>query len=147
MDKPIDIEFWAGDRLWSRVDTQGPDDCWEWQSYTNQDGYGKAYGGGGSGAGKVFVHRVAYTLTHGPIPEGLTVDHTCHNRPCCNPAHLRLLPPEINASLNAQSRRTHCIHGHQNWQDVGDTGRRRCVTCRELVKSRREPGRRQKVSA
>lgn len=64
----------------------------------------------------VLVHRVAYMVARGPIPEGMTVDHMCKQRKCCNPDHLRLLSNYENA------RRTggrdwpvgQCINGHPN---------------------------------
>jgi len=34
-------------------------------------------------------HRVAYEILVGPIPAGSDIDHTCHNRRCVNPEHLR----------------------------------------------------------
>jgi len=35
-------------------------------------------------------HRLAWTFTHGPIPEGMRVLHTCDNRLCVKLSHLFL---------------------------------------------------------
>lgn len=41
------------------------------------------------GRGRV-ASRVLWTLTHGPIPKGLNVLHTCDTPPCCEITHLFL---------------------------------------------------------
>lgn len=43
-----------------------------------------------------FAHRVAYELRNGVIPEGLVIDHTCHNRLCVNAEHLRAVTSKQN---------------------------------------------------
>ena len=35
------------------------------------------------------AHRYAWERANGPIPEGMVIDHVCHNRACVNAEHLR----------------------------------------------------------
>jgi hypothetical protein len=72
--------------FWSRVNIQGPNDCWEWKAGKNdgENSYGVIWHGGK----KHKAHRLALELTSGPIEPGLCACHKCDNPPCCNPAHL-----------------------------------------------------------
>lgn len=95
--------------FWSHVAVGDPDDCWLWLRSSGSHGYGQTW----DGTTVRLAHRIAWELTHGPIPNDLTIDHVCRVRTCCNPAHLRLLSNLANASDNGQARRTHCPQGHE----------------------------------
>lgn len=71
------------ERFWEKVDKT--DTCWVWTGAKD-----KGYGRFGVAAGNVVgAHRVAYELLVGPIPQGMEIDHRCHNPACVNPSHLR----------------------------------------------------------
>lgn len=60
-------------------------------------------------------HRVVWIAAHGPIPEGMHVDHICRNRPCINIDHLQLLTHAENSAQGGatiRERFTHCKRGH-----------------------------------
>lgn len=79
----------AADRIWTKIDNAGPDDCWEWQGKRTAAGYGQVKVKTGPRQYELFiVHRLVYILTHGEIPVDQMACHTCDNPPCCNPAHL-----------------------------------------------------------
>lgn len=46
-----------------------------------------------------YVHRLCWELVHGPIPDGMTVDHLCRVRACSHPEHLRLVTREVNSAI------------------------------------------------
>ena len=94
-------------RFWSKVDVKGPDDCWEWQGSCGSQGYGQSYWHPVKRA--IGAHRVAYLLTHGDIPKGLQVAHKCHNKRCCNPAHLEAQTNAENNWSNVKDKRTKTV--------------------------------------
>lgn len=68
------------------------DNCWFWTASTQGRGYGQFYY-----EGRVqLAHRVAWIMHHGPIPDGMVIDHVCHNTLCVNPEHLRLATIKAN---------------------------------------------------
>ena len=93
------------DRLWARVKKlPGPNGCWEWQGFRNALGYGQI---GLPGRRVALVHRVAFELQVGPIPEGLAVCHRCDNPPCVRGDHLFTGTRGDNARDAAQKGRMH----------------------------------------
>lgn len=115
-------------RFWDDVDVGEPWSCWRWKKSIASHGYGQTF----DGVTVRLAHRVAYVLQVGPIPAGMTVDHVCRVRPCCNPRHLRLLPNLANASDNGNARKTHCPRGHEYTAEntrLDGRGHRRCRAC------------------
>jgi hypothetical protein len=129
-------------RFWERVNVT--ESCWEWTGSLLRNGYG-----GFSWHGNITAHRMSYIFNVGPIPDGLWIDHMCMNKKCVNPAHMRAVPPRVNATENSNSaaaknkRKTHCVHGHalsgSNLRIRFDRGMyiRRCRTCIKLTQDKR----------
>lgn len=80
------------DRFWRFVDKSSPDGCWLWTGATTL-GYGRF----GLGGKSIRAHRVAWELTRGPIPAGMTLDHLCHTTTCVRPDHLEPVSQSENS--------------------------------------------------
>lgn len=117
------------ERLWPRVVQGATEECWPWTGAVTDGGYGILRGNDGL---NVLAHRAAWQSEHGPVPDGLELDHLCSNRVCCNPAHLEPVTHAENMR-RMLLRRTHCKHGHElnpentRWADGGR--RRICLSC------------------
>jgi hypothetical protein len=100
------------DRFWGKVDDGGgPDACWPWLG-----GFfaGKRYGQFMWAPGdNRRAHRVAWELTHGAIPAGWVIAHTCDNPPCCNPAHLWLAT--VAQNNQDRDRKGRASQGDAHW--------------------------------
>jgi hypothetical protein len=115
------------------------DDCWPWPGNINiTHGYGRY--------GQDMAHRVVYRFLVGPIPDGMTVDHECHNRDvacrkladacqhrrCINPRHLTLKPIGDNGRAARRPRDT-CGKCGRKYDWISRTKRdgivRRCSHC------------------
>jgi len=145
-------EGWYGtpkERLERRL-TRMPNDCLVWTGYTSPEGYGMI----GVAHKIVRVHRLAWELYVGPIPEGQLVRHfVCDNPPCCNVAHLRLGTDADNSADkmakgrqwrggNGNEKKTHCPHGHEytpeNTYVWAKRRSRQCRRCMALGRARGE---------
>lgn len=109
--------------------------CWLWTGHVSPNGYARISVGGVERQ----AHRVAYEEFVGPIPDGLDVDHVCHNedracsggpscahRRCLNPEHLAPATRSDNlrnsgrvgnngsvvVAAGIQTAKTHCPQGH-----------------------------------
>lgn len=94
------------ERFWQKVDRSGGTDaCWPWLAFVNEDGYGQMQIGNRSGRYQSLrAHQMAYLLIVGPYPDGLTLDHTCRQPRCCNPAHLEPVTKSTNVQRSIPFR-------------------------------------------
>lgn len=120
------------DRFWRFVTKS--DGCWTWEGSVERTGYGKFWWDDRLG----YAHRFAYEMGHGPIPEGMTVDHLCRTPLCVRPDHLEAVSQMENnrrAVFNATERgqvTATCIRGHlKTPENVYRHGTRyHCRVCR-----------------
>ncbi len=96
--------------------------------------------GGGKRTGTT-AHRAAWVADTGEqIPAGMTIDHTCKERRCVNPDHLRMLSNfENGRRTNGRDwKHGHCANGHPNkhlaidpWRRTKDGKKRHGLRCRK----------------
>lgn len=135
------------DSFWDRVNPHGglPNfaphlgECWIWKGRPTAQGYG-SYQRRMNGKSPTTAHRAMMIAVHGEIPAGMHTDHLCRVRMCCNPRHLEIVTPRVNALRGfspaaEKARRTHCEKGHLlsgdnlTWKRNGAGVSRQCRTC------------------
>jgi hypothetical protein len=148
--------------FWERV-TKTPGGCWVWNGNISPHGYGT------HSPDVRRAHKIAWESVHGPVPDGLILDHVCHtqavaqgtcpggptclHRRCVNPDHLEPVVGAVNTMRGAgwapaNAAKTHCPQGHpydaENTYYRNENGRRSCRPCRNEA-SRRYKARRQAI--
>lgn len=158
--KPTPLAF--PENLLARMEPQ-PNGCIHYTGALDKDGYGQLKIRGK----QVKAHRAAYEHFVGPIPDGLTLDHECHNRDeacaggptclhrrCVNWEHLRPATrgENVTASPNTwqgiNARKTHCPSGHPYDEantKINAQGSRVCRTCQRESWAKDNEKRRKKV--
>lgn len=76
------------DRIEKRLDRRG--ECWLWYGDKNDKGYAQLRMRDGGGRTWLNLRRYVWETTHGPIPDGMLVCHSCDTPSCLNPEHLWL---------------------------------------------------------
>ena len=109
-----------------------------------------------------YEHRIAYREARGEIPDGMVLDHICHDpatcpspnkncphRSCVNPWHLepKSRGDNIARGYNINAAKTHCMNGHpfddDNTYVNPSTGSRVCRVCyREYLREWKRKNRR-----
>ena len=76
--------------------------CLIWPNPRDTHGYGIFYANGK----RYSTHRLAYTLTHGQIPDGKEVCHLCNQNACINWQHLKVGTHAENMKHRAEAGQT-----------------------------------------
>lgn len=85
IESPVGQRFTTAEKSFE-MRTKWEGDCLVWTAATVHGGYGVLWDNGVL----IRAHRYAWEREHGPIPDGLVLDHTCYKPLCCNVGHLRL---------------------------------------------------------
>ena len=143
-----------------------PNGCWHHPSKPNVKGYSVTKFGWPV-ARTVPIHRLSWIYFNGDIPDGMVIDHLCHDvnickggnacehRRCVNPKHLQLLAESENnaKTVRVLKFRTHCKNGHKLENNTyqyksGKYTRFACHTCKkEQSKINQHKYRAEKVGA
>lgn len=142
------------DNLLKRLLPQ-PDGCIWHDSVPNGEGYAVI----SRDDRQLKAHRAMWELMNGPIPDGMTLDHTCHDpslcdlkgecphRRCVNVEHLEVVDAVENVSRggsfsSVNAAKTHCKRGHEfTPENTGRSGKGRyCKICRAMTSAANSRG-------
>lgn len=101
------------ERFMAKVGEIDANGCRPWMGARHTQGYGLIKRKDGA---QLRANRVAYELTHGPIPEGLHVCHACDNPWCVEASHLFLGTPRENNDDKIRKGRLVSSPGESNGQ-------------------------------
>lgn len=123
--------------------------CWWYPAVTSNKGYATTRIGWPV-TKSMSVHKLSWIYYKGDIPDGMVIDHLCHDpaeceggnncvhRRCVNPDHLALVSEAENSkkSVRVFEFRTHCVNGHLLDETLGATsnGKRYCTACNKEQK-------------
>ena len=94
------------DEALSRMSAEDPrTGCIVWAGPKTLHGYGRISFRGET----IYAHRHSWERVNGPIPDGMHIDHACHNKSCINPEHLRLAT-RVQNMRNLPGPRTGRVH-------------------------------------
>lgn len=74
---PYSRRYKTAEEWYAMIDKSDPEACWQWPGPLNSHGYGATYP-------DHVAHRWVYRTLVGPIPQGMVLDHNCHNKTGCN---------------------------------------------------------------
>lgn len=100
------------ERLIERPDTG----CLIWPEYRDRFEYGTV----GYKGRKRIVHHLLWEAEHGPVPDGMELDHTCEYNSCANLNHLEPVTPSVNC------QRRHTQNGYTKGTQQGGRALENC---------------------
>ena len=104
--QPLIVNASTAARFWHKVEKT--ETCWLWRGTSDESGYGRfCWKSWAKGA-----HVVAYYLGHGVWPKH-DVAHTCHQRSCVRPEHLKDLTRADHMAMDGEAGRFSRKHMHK----------------------------------